>query len=107
MSNVKNITDANHDFHVFKEDANRVVVLDFYADWCGPCKAAAPKFEALARVHDADFYKVDTDKEHGLASEYGIKSLPTFIIVKGGEVVEYFHGSNLAPLVDKLDELGV
>jgi len=103
---LKNITTETHDQHVFSDDLKRVVVLDFYADWCGPCKGIMPQVEKMAQDRNASFFKVDTDKENELASEYGIKSLPTFIVIQGGEVVEYCIGANLDKLNEVLDGLG-
>lgn len=107
MSNVKDLTNPIHDQHVYEVDDERVVVLDFYASWCGPCKAVAPQYEALASKRDADFYKIDSDKESDLAFEYGVKSLPTFVVIQGGQIQGQSRGSNLTALVTLLDDLGV
>lgn len=65
----------------------RPAVIDFYATWCGPCKATAPVVAALAEQYDGqvDFYKVDVDQQEELATVFGIRSIPTllFIPVKG------------------------
>lgn len=65
----------------------RPAVIDFYATWCGPCKATAPVVAALAEKYDGkvDFYKVDVDQQEELAAVFGIRSIPTllFIPVKG------------------------
>ena len=61
-------------------------IIDFYADWCGPCKTIAPILEELdAEYDDVDFYKVDTEAENELASTFGIQSIPSilFISMKG------------------------
>lgn len=66
---------------------DRPAVVDFYADWCGPCKAIAPSLEELARQYEGKIYiyKVDVDKEPALAADFGIRSIPTllFIPMKG------------------------
>lgn len=65
-----------------------VTLVDFYADWCGPCKAIAPIIEELAEeVSDVNVVKVDTEESPDLAMRFGIRSIPTFIIIKDGEVV--------------------
>lgn len=61
----------------------RPAIIDFYADWCGPCKMLSPIFEKLSKKYEnrIDFYKVDTDKEQDVASVFGIKSLPTILFI--------------------------
>ncbi|MES1919556.1 hypothetical protein MHBO_001366 [Bonamia ostreae] len=72
---------------VAPEDAD-LVIVDYYADWCGPCKAAAPIFEEMAQTHKtAKFYKVNVDKAVDLAADGKISSLPTFKIFKNGVLV--------------------
>lgn len=71
------------------------VVIDAYADWCGPCKQMAPLFEMLATKHtNVAFYKVNTDAAQDLASHLCVTSLPTFLIVRGGHVVDTIIGAN-------------
>lgn len=71
---------------------NKPAVIDFYATWCGPCKATAPNVEKIANTYDGkvDVYKVDVDKEPELASLFGIRSIPTilFIPVTGNPSVQ-------------------
>ena len=61
----------------------RPAVIDFYATWCGPCKATAPVIDELAGVYDGkvDFYKVDVDKQEELAALFGVRSIPTLLFV--------------------------
>lgn len=74
------ITEAN--FNQILE-AHPIVVLDFWATWCGPCKGFAPVFEAAAAKHtDIVFGKIDTDAEAGLASAFNIRSVPTLMIIR-------------------------
>lgn len=65
------------------------VVVDFWADWCGPCKMMAPEFaKATAQMEPlARFAKVDTEAEQSIAAEYNIRSIPTLIVFKGGKEV--------------------
>lgn len=66
-----------------------VVLIDFYADWCGPCKMIAPVIDQLAdEVTDAKVVKVDTEESGEIAMRFGIRSIPTFIVMKDGEVVD-------------------
>jgi thioredoxin 1 len=71
-----------------------VVLVDFYAEWCGPCKFTAPIIEELANeMKDVKFVKVDVDQNQELATQYQIFSIPTFIIFKDGKQVTQFVGA--------------
>src|SRR3989338_770257 len=75
-------------------DHQGVVLVDFYADWCGPCKVVAPILDELSEKYkDVLFAKVDVDKNQDLASKYSIFSIPTFLIIKNGEVKNQFVGA--------------
>ena len=71
--------------------ANGVVLVDFFATWCGPCKMLAPVLEDV-RTEEAKIYKVDIDESSDLAREYGIMVVPTMIIFVDGKQVEKFSG---------------
>ena len=72
---------------------NTSVFVDFYADWCGPCKMVAPVVEALSEVHTGvKFVKVNVDDNPDIAQRYGIMSIPTMIAVKNGEVASQTVG---------------
>lgn len=77
--------------------SDKLVVLDFWAGWCGPCKMIAPIMEELATEYEgkAIIAKVDTEDEHNddIVSEYGIRNLPTIIFIKNGEVVDKMVGA--------------
>ncbi len=68
---------------IWKFEGERPCVIDFYADWCGPCKMVAPILEELAKDFDGklDFYKVNTDEEMELASIFGIRNIPSILFV--------------------------
>lgn len=83
------------------------VVVDFYAVWCGPCKALAPVIHDLAQVNkNVTFIKINTESFPALSSKYGVKSIPTLIFFKDGQKLEISKGSmNKGSLQAKLDSL--
>ena len=89
--------------------ANQVVMMvDFWAGWCGPCRAIAPVLEELVRdsAGRVTLAKVNVDENPGLAARYGIRSIPTILFVKEGKVVEQVIGAvPRAQLQKKLDAL--
>lgn len=73
--------------------AKEPVVVDFYADWCGPCKALAPVIDEIAQENDdVAVYKVNIDESPGLAQKYRILSIPTLVLFRQGEAVEQLTG---------------
>lgn len=69
-------------------ESNKVVVLDFWAPWCAPCKQFGPIFEDVSEEHEeVVFAKVNTDDNQGIIEQFNIKSIPTVAVVKNGEVV--------------------
>lgn len=82
-----------------------VVLVDFYADWCGPCKMLEPTVAAIAADTDAAVAKVDIDSQQGLAAQYGVRSVPTLLLFADGEQVEQVVGaqneSKLRRLVER------
>lgn len=76
-----------------------LVVVDFFATWCGPCIAFKPKYMEIANENpDVKFLKVDVDKHEDLVHKYRIQSMPTFVLIKDGQVVDKFSGANDANL---------
>lgn len=94
MSNSKPLSEQ--DFQVGELGSERPVLVDFYADWCGPCRTLSPVLEELGREFEGriDFAKVDIDAEPGLARRYQIRAVPTLLLFRGGEVVERIVGAS-------------
>ena len=99
-------TDDNFDAEVLK--SNIPVLVDFYAEWCGPCQMLAPTIEELAKEYDGKVKigKLDVDESPAVAGKYGVMSIPTLIYFKNGEVVEKSMGfkpkDSLKAALDKL-----
>ena len=70
-----------------------VVLVDFYADWCGPCQMLEPTIESIAAETDAAVVKVDVDVHQTLAGEYGVQGIPTLLVFAGGELAERMVGA--------------
>ncbi|KAF2765021.1 thioredoxin-domain-containing protein [Teratosphaeria nubilosa] len=100
MSKVIEITSSAH----FKSitSSSTYTIVDFYADWCGPCKVISPIFEQLAAAESKPgrivFCKVNVDNQRDVAGTYGISAMPTFLILKGSSVKETVRGANATAL---------
>ena len=100
------ITDANFDELVLKSD--KPVMIDFWAEWCGPCRMVGPIVEDIAGEYAGKVVvgKVDVDANSGISTKYGIRNIPTILFFKGGNVADKQVGAvPKSALVNKLNAL--
>lgn len=101
---VKHVEEKELKEEIFK--TGKLVLVDFFATWCGPCRMLAPELEKVAEaVKDfAEVVKVDVDENRNLAKEYGVMSVPTLVVVKDGEqldrVVGFRQSKDLVQLLE-------
>ena len=90
--NTVEVTESNFEAEVLKNE--KPVLVDFWAEWCGPCKMIAPIVEQLADEYEGQLIvgKLDTDANQGVMMNYGIMGIPTLILFKGGEPVARITG---------------
>ncbi|WP_066375706.1 thioredoxin [Herbidospora mongoliensis] len=104
MGTVKNVTTADFTAEVLQSD--KPVIVDFWAEWCGPCRQVAPILQEIANEH-ADkltVVKLNIDENPDIARDYGILQIPTMNVYKGGEVVKQIIGAKpKAMLLRELD----
>ena len=93
MSSAPAVTDASFEQDVLKSD--KPVLVDFWAPWCGPCRMVAPIVDEIAKEFQGQIkvYKLNTDENPNVASQYGIRSIPTLMIFKNGEKVDTVVGA--------------
>ena len=107
MSKTINITSTNQ-FSTLLSNSS-IVVADFYADWCGPCKQIAPMYEQLSqqltRPNKISFTKINVDQQAELASAYGVSAMPTFMVFKNARAIQTIRGADPRKLSDVVKKL--
>ena len=106
MANLKEVDSNSFESTVIK--SSKPVLVDFWAEWCGPCKALAPILDEIAQEmgEQAEIVKVNVDQAQDLAQKYGIKGIPTLIFFKNGEVKSTLVGNQpKAEILKSLTEL--
>ncbi|PYV29664.1 MAG: thioredoxin [Acidobacteria bacterium] len=100
--NTKVFTDQNFEEEVLKSD--RPVLVDFWAEWCGPCRMVAPAVEAIAQEYDgrAKIGKLNVDENQSVMGRYNIRSIPTLLIFKNGQIQEQIVGATSKDRIAKL-----
>jgi thioredoxin 1 len=104
QSSVRTVTDASYGANVLAQE--RPVLVDFWAEWCGPCRLMAPLLEALAEEHAARIIvaKVNVDENPAITSRYGVMSLPAIRIFNRGQVVKSILGfKTKSALLDEIE----
>lgn len=106
MANAPAITGDRFEEEVLKSEIP--VVVDFWAEWCGPCKALGPTVDAIAEEYQgkAKVFKLDVQSDAAIASKYGVSSIPTLLIFKGGEIADRIVGLKPKPdITSRIDQI--
>ncbi|RZU63151.1 thioredoxin [Zhihengliuella halotolerans] len=101
MSNAKDVTDASFQSDVLEND--KAVIVDFWAEWCGPCRMLSPILDQIADEHSekVDVVKINVDENPAIAAKYGITSIPAVYVFKGGEHVASSIGAKPKQVIEQ------
>jgi len=94
VDHIVDITQENAQQYIIEESNKRLVVVDFWADWCEPCKNLMPVLESLASEYQGQFLlaKINADEQQALSGQFGVRSLPTVMLIQNGQPVDGFAG---------------
>ncbi|HYD18650.1 MAG TPA: thioredoxin [Patescibacteria group bacterium] len=101
---IKEVNEANFEDEVLKSD--KLVLIDFYADWCGPCKALAPTLDKFAddNADKVKVVKINVDQNPNLAAAFGVQSIPTLVTMRGNQAIFGVMGNQPRKVLDQLLE---
>lgn len=102
MSNMNPVSDSSFDGDVIK--SSTPVLVDFWAAWCGPCRALSPKLEEMSGSYNGKvkFVKMDVDANHQVPAQFGIRGIPTLILFKDGKMVDQLVGNQPKEVIEQL-----
>lgn len=105
-TNLLLLANKNDFYRILKETQNRLLLIEFFANWCGPCQTLAGKLEQLAEVYRGKILvvKVDVDEFEDLALEYDVSAMPTFMLMRNQQKLEQFTSSNQKTLDKNLEK---
>ena len=104
MKNMSVVKVNQNNFHEIR-NSDKTVLIDFYADWCGPCRMVSPIVDEIAEEHPEYLVcKVNVDQEGELAAQFGVASIPTLVVMKNGQVVTQSSGARPKAQILKLLE---
>ncbi|KAL3636299.1 hypothetical protein CASFOL_020846 [Castilleja foliolosa] len=92
-------------FFEASKQTSKLIVIDFTATWCGPCQTIQPTIEEYSEIYtDVDFVKIDVDELESVAKEFGVQTMPTFILIKKGKQVDKIVGAKKEELKMKIEQ---
>ncbi|GAA6004604.1 thioredoxin family protein [Rhodotorula paludigena] len=95
------------EFRKIISNEERTAIIDFWATWCGPCRAISPIFEQLSEINpDLDFYSVDVDAQEAITEEVGIRAMPTFMCFRDGDKIGDLTGASPVALKELVVKYG-
>jgi thioredoxin 1 len=102
MSQLTSVTDTTFDTEVLQ--SSTPVLVDFWASWCAPCRALAPKLEEMSSSFEGKvkFVKIDVDSNDQTAAKFGVRGIPTIIVFKDGKMVDQLVGNQPKETIEKL-----
>ena len=92
---IKSVSENTFVSDVIEKSKEKIIIVDFWAPWCGPCRMVAPVVEEISKDFEGKIkvFKLNTDENPNVASQYGIRSIPTLMIFKGGQKVDTVVGA--------------